>query len=101
MDAATVGARATARPHFWSRRLLALAADERLVEQVRRGNEVAFEVVFERYGPGLLAFCRHMLSSREEAEDAVQLTFAAAHSDLLRLIRSSRRAEALAVHDCA
>ena len=88
MDAASVGARATARPHFWSRRLLALAADERLVEQVRRGNEVAFEVVFERYGPGLLAFCRHMLSSREEAEDAVQLTFAAAHSDLLR--RSDR-----------
>jgi RNA polymerase sigma factor (sigma-70 family) len=71
-----------------SRRLLSLLADERLVEQIRRGNEAAFEVVFERYAPGLLAFCRHMVSSREEAEDAVQLTFAAAHSDLLR--RSDR-----------
>ena len=88
MDAASVGARSIARPIVRSRRLLSLVADERLVEQISRGNEAAFEVVFERYAPGLLAFCRHMLSSREEAEDAVQLTFAAAHSDLLR--RSDR-----------
>jgi RNA polymerase sigma factor (sigma-70 family) len=88
MDAASVGVRSTARPTIHSRRLLALAADERLVEQVRRGNEAAFEVVFERYAASLLAFCRHMLSSREEAEDAVQLTFAAAHRALLR--RSDR-----------
>ena len=88
MDAASVGARSIARPIVRSRRLLSLVADERLVEQIRRGNQAAFEVVFERYAPGLLAFCRHMVSSREEAEDAVQLTFAAAHSDLLR--RSDR-----------
>jgi RNA polymerase sigma factor (sigma-70 family) len=69
---------------FRSRRLLALAPDGRLVEQVRRGNEVAFEVVFERHGPAILAFCRHMLGSREEAEDAVQHTFAAAYRDLQR-----------------
>jgi RNA polymerase sigma factor (sigma-70 family) len=65
-----------------SKRLLALAGDERLVEQIRRGNEVAFEVAFERHGAGILAFCRHMLGSREEAEDAVQHTFAAAFKDL-------------------
>ena len=88
MDAASVGARSIARPIVRSRRLLSLVADDRLVEQICRGNEAAFEVVFERHAPGLLAFCRHMLSSREEAEDAVQLTFAAAHSDLLR--RSDR-----------
>ena len=34
--------------------------------------------------PGILGFCRHMLGSREEAEDAVQQTFAAAYRDLLR-----------------
>ena len=67
-----------------SKRLLALAGDERLVEQIRRGNELAFEVVFERHGAGILAFCRHMLGSREEAEDAVQHTFAAAYRDLAR-----------------
>ncbi len=71
-----------------SRRLLALASDERLVEQVRRGNEAAFEVVFERYGAAILAFCRHMLGSREEAEDAVQHTFAAAYRQLGRDARA-------------
>ncbi len=67
-----------------SKRLLALAGDERLVEQIRRGNELAFEVAFERYGASILGFCRHMLGSREEAEDAVQHTFAAAYNDLQR-----------------
>ena len=32
----------------------------------------------------ILGFCRHMLGSREEAEDAVQHTFAAAYNDLQR-----------------
>ncbi len=67
-----------------SKRLLALAGDERLVQQIRRGNELAFEVAFERHGGGILGFCRHMLGSREEAEDAVQHTFAAAYGDLQR-----------------
>jgi RNA polymerase sigma factor (sigma-70 family) len=67
-----------------SRRLLRLAGDDRLVAQIRRGSEAAFEVAFERHGPAILAFCRHMLGSREEAEDAVQHTFAAAYSDLQR-----------------
>jgi DNA-directed RNA polymerase specialized sigma24 family protein len=77
----------TARPPartFGSKRLLALAGDDRLVEQIRRGNERAFEVAFERHGGGILGFCRHMLGSLEEAEDAVQHTFAAAFSDLQR-----------------
>lgn len=69
---------------FRSKRLLALAGDERLVQQIRRGNELAFEVAFERHGGGILGFCRHMLGSPEEAEDAVQHTFAAAFRDLQR-----------------
>lgn len=71
-------------PRLQSRRLLALVGDERLVEQIRRGNEAAFEVAYLRYGKQILAFCRHMLGSREEAEDAVQHTFAAAYRQLLR-----------------
>jgi RNA polymerase sigma factor (sigma-70 family) len=67
-----------------SKRLLALAGDDRLVHQIRRGNELAFEVAFERHGGGILGFCRHMLGSPEEAEDAVQHTFAAAFNDLQR-----------------
>ena len=67
-----------------SRRLLRLASDERLVQQIQRGSEPAFEVAFERHSPAILGFCRHMLGSQEEAEDAVQHTFAAAYSDLQR-----------------
>jgi RNA polymerase sigma factor (sigma-70 family) len=83
MRTASIPARAPAVP-LRSRRLLALAGDGTLVEQVRRGNEAAFEVIFERHGPAILAFCRHMLGTREEAEDAVQHTFAAAYGDLQR-----------------
>jgi RNA polymerase sigma factor (sigma-70 family) len=83
VPAATVTSRAPVRV-LRSKRLLALAGDQRLVEQIRRGNELAFEVAFERHGTGILAFCRHMLGSREEAEDAVQHTFAAAYRDLQR-----------------
>ena len=83
MAAGTLTSRAPVRV-LRSKRLLALARDERLVEQIRRGNELAFEVAFERHGTGILAFCRHMLGSREEAEDAVQHTFAAAYRDLQR-----------------
>jgi RNA polymerase sigma factor (sigma-70 family) len=84
MRAASIPARATSAAPLRSRRLLALAGDGRLVEQVRRGNEAAFEVLFERHCPAILAFCRHMLGSPEEAEDAVQHTFAAAYRDLQR-----------------
>src|SRR5919197_2020602 len=67
-----------------SKRHLALARDQTLVEQIRRGNEAAFEVAFERHGAELVGFCRHMLGSLEEAEDAVQHTFAAAYRDMVR-----------------
>ena len=50
---------------------------------LRAGDERAFEVMFDRHHRGILSFCRHMVSSREEAEDAVQHTFAAAYRDLV------------------
>ena len=67
-----------------SKRLLALAGDERLVAQMRSGNELAVEVAFERHGSAILSFCRHMLGSPHEAEDAVQHTFASAWHALAR-----------------
>src|SRR4051794_41552086 len=63
--------------------LLRVASDERLVDHVRAGSEAAFEVVYDRHHRGILAFCRHMLGSVEEAEDAVQHTFMAAYRALL------------------
>ena len=65
-------------------RLLRLASDERLVDALRGGSEAAFEVLYTRHHRGVLSFCRHMLGSVEEAEDAVQHTFLAAYRDLLR-----------------
>src|ERR687898_1433381 len=65
-----------------SRRLLSALGDDRLVDQARLGNVAAFEVIYDRHFCGILAFCRHMLGSREEAEDAVQQTFASAYTDL-------------------
>jgi RNA polymerase sigma factor (sigma-70 family) len=65
------------------RRALCSAGDDRLVEQVRAGSARAFEEIHDRHHRGILAFCRHMLGSREEAEDAVQHTFIAAYQSLL------------------
>ena len=64
--------------------LLRLASDQRLAEHVSTGSERAFEVLYDRHHRPVLSFCRHMLGSREEAEDAVQHTFMAAYRDLIR-----------------
>jgi RNA polymerase sigma factor (sigma-70 family) len=45
---------------------------------IRRGNHGAFEALVSRYQSRLHAFCRHMLGSREDAEDVLQEVFAAA-----------------------
>ena len=63
--------------------LLRLASDERLIELTRKGQQAAFEVLVARYHPRLLAFCRHMLRSREDAEDVLQEVFAAAFNAIM------------------
>jgi RNA polymerase sigma factor (sigma-70 family) len=63
--------------------LLRLQSDERLIALVRKGNHAAFEALVGRYQARLLAFCRHMLGSREDAEDVLQEVFAAAFNAIL------------------
>ncbi|PZS24667.1 MAG: hypothetical protein DLM61_21775, partial [Pseudonocardiales bacterium] len=63
--------------------LLRLAPDERLVALIRRGHHGAFEALVGRYQARLLAFCRHMLGSKEDAEDVLQEVFAAAFNAML------------------
>src|SRR5947209_16769891 len=63
--------------------LLRLQSDERLIALVRRGNSSAFEVLVSRYHSRLLAFCRHMLASKEDAEDVLQEVLAAAFNAIL------------------
>jgi RNA polymerase sigma factor (sigma-70 family) len=63
--------------------LLRLQSDERLVTLIRRGSTAAFEVLVARYHARLLAFCRHLLGSREDAEDVLQEVFSAAFNAIL------------------
>jgi len=63
--------------------LLRLQSDERLIALIRRGNHHGFEALVARYQSRLLSFCRHMLSSREDAEDVLQEVFAAAFNAIL------------------
>jgi DNA-directed RNA polymerase specialized sigma24 family protein len=57
--------------------------DGRLAELAAAGDERAFEAIYDRHHRPLLGFCRHMLGSREEGEDALQQTFLRAHRSLV------------------
>jgi RNA polymerase sigma factor (sigma-70 family) len=50
---------------------------------VRAGDERSFEAIFKRHHAPLLSYCRHMLGSRDEGEDALQQAFIKAHRALL------------------
>jgi RNA polymerase sigma factor (sigma-70 family) len=63
--------------------LLRLQSDERLIALTRKGQHAAFETLFARYQSRLLAFCRHMLNSKEDAEDVLQEVFTAAFNAVL------------------
>ena len=63
--------------------LLRLQSDERLISLIRKGNHHAFESLVDRYQARLLSFCRHMLASKEDAEDVLQEVFAAAFNAIL------------------
>ncbi len=57
--------------------------DDRLGTLAAAGDERAFEALYDRHHRALLGFCRHLLGSRDEAEDALQQTFLRAHRALL------------------
>ena len=84
MEASTLTP-ASSRAGILGRRspLLKLQGDERLVALIREGHDHAFEALFERYHSRLLAFCRHMLRSTEDAEDVLQEVFVKAHAAML------------------
>ena len=66
-------------PRMGGRLLLARRTDERLVEMVRQGDAAAFEVLYDRYHLRILSFCRHMLGSQPDGEDATQHAFVGLH----------------------
>jgi RNA polymerase sigma factor (sigma-70 family) len=88
MEAGVAPRLSTSRvPVFSSPVLLRVASDARLVALIREGRSGAFEAAYDRHHRPILAFCRQMLGDRDEAEDAVQHTFAAAYGEL----KSSQR----------
>jgi RNA polymerase sigma factor (sigma-70 family) len=60
-----------------------LLSDARLAQLAADGDERAFETLYDRHHRALLGFCRHMVGSPDEAEDALQQTFLRAHRALL------------------
>jgi RNA polymerase sigma factor (sigma-70 family) len=72
IDSTVVGAQA-----------LGYSSDERLISRLRAHDDNAFAVLVARYEHQLLSFCRRMLGSREDAEDVLQDTFAAAYRAIL------------------
>ncbi len=62
---------------------LRLQSDEKLVTLTRRGNQSAYEALVGRYHARILGFTRHMLASKEDAEDVTQESFAAAYSAMM------------------
>ncbi|MGI8462491.1 MAG: sigma-70 family RNA polymerase sigma factor [Solirubrobacterales bacterium] len=59
-------------------------SDERIVGRVRAGDEDAFARIYDRHAAELLSFCRHMVSSQHDAEDALQQTFLKAYDGIRR-----------------
>jgi RNA polymerase sigma factor (sigma-70 family) len=64
--------------------LVRLQGDEKLIAMIRDGQAWAFEALFDRYQSRLLAFCRHMLPSEQDAEDVLQDVFVSAHKAMLK-----------------
>ncbi len=71
----TLGGRAPS-PLAVPRRLLRLRSDAALIERFRLGDETAFDVLYERLRPGVLAVCMGVLGTAHDSEDATQETFA-------------------------
>src|ERR1700684_4463133 len=59
------------------RRLLRMRSDATLVERFAAGDEAAFDVIYERHRPVVLAVCMGVLGTPPDAEDATQETFSA------------------------
>jgi RNA polymerase sigma factor (sigma-70 family) len=70
------------RPRFGRRRPPGARSEDELLARVHGGDDTAFEALYDVYHRRLLAFCQHMLGSREEAEDVLQHTFMAAYRSL-------------------
>jgi len=61
---------------------LSSASDDELIAEIIVGSDAAFEALYQRHSPGMLAMARQLLDSPTEAEDVVQHAFLAAYREL-------------------
>jgi RNA polymerase sigma-70 factor (ECF subfamily) len=54
---------------------LGIQPDEELIERVARGDEAAFEALYDRYFPRVFSFVRKRLGNRADTEETVQEVF--------------------------
>jgi RNA polymerase sigma factor (sigma-70 family) len=62
--------------------LLRGLGDEQLTQLVANGSGPAFAVIYDRYMPALLRYCRRILGSTDDAEDAAQAAMVSAMRSL-------------------
>ena len=74
-DERLAGGQAAARFDRTTEGPLAEAADGELLREIALGSEVAFEILWNRFGPGVYTVCRRRLGDVSAAEDATQETF--------------------------
>jgi RNA polymerase sigma-70 factor (ECF subfamily) len=55
---------------------------EGAVAQIQRPDRLAFEALYELHHPGIVSFCRQILRSEHDAEDAAQQAFLSAYEHL-------------------
>ena len=56
--------------------------DEELIDRVQRGDEAAFETLYERYFPRVFSFVQRRLKNRADTEETVQEVFINVFSSL-------------------
>ncbi|HEX9767941.1 MAG TPA: sigma factor, partial [Kiloniellales bacterium] len=61
---------------------LASFTDGRLIERVRAGDPVAFELIMRRYNQRLFRMARSILRNEPEAEDVVQESYVRAYEKI-------------------
>jgi len=54
-------------------------SDKEIIARIRRGQEVCFDDLFNRYHDRLFFYLRHFVGSKEEAEDLLQNVFVKAY----------------------
>ena len=76
------GSRSSGGPQRWLRGSRREPPDATLAARAAEGDSAAFEQIFRRHQTRLLAYCRHTLADANDAEDALQQAFIAAHRSL-------------------